>query len=206
MYGIWRSVSIHCCDLGQPDFSALKYNFRVTLPSNFSTTYSDRFAYQGFGEKLHSLQDGVYFSIANLNAGCTYIRDADLDHYYNFMKIQDGLSYWFGQELKWMITKRLETKKYEDNPKDYFISRDPNNLPPIVIDYRQKNLSLQTLAVFQKLFKLLDKSVIDDTIYAYVNHFIKKSSMLLVTKDQHTKIKELLEKHLFSEYDLDFED
>lgn len=201
LYSIWKSVHLHSC-CSQLNYNALYYNFKVRLPLDYNTTYKDRYVYKNLGDKLTEFVDGVYFSIANMNKGLYYIRDADLDHYYNFMKIHDGLSYWFGQELKWIISKRLSLPKYEDQPEKYFISLDTNNLAQLVVDYKQNNLSLQTIVIFQKLFKLLDINKFDDILnQVALIHFLKKTSTLIILGDhQKQNIMASIQNILLSNY------
>lgn len=187
-YNIWNATLLHC--VKQPEsYDAIKYGFKVRPPKNFHQ-HRDRFVYEKLAEKLYSFEDAVYYSIANINQGITYIRDSHWSIYSDFMKVQDALQYWFEEDLK-NIKKEINKEEMSL----FFKGSTSQALPEVFTWYRQKKLNIQTLMALQKVYRLIDNIEYYDNIYENVIQYIKKSSQLLIIKNK-SKIKVISQKVL----------
>jgi hypothetical protein len=177
-YNIWNAIVLHC--IKQPaSYDAIKYAFKVRPPKNFKN-HRDRYVYENVAQKLNSTEEAVYYSLANIDYGITYIRQSNWEYFKQFMKIQDGVQYWYEEDLK-AIKKGIN----KDVLKSFFLGDTYHSLPDCIMWYRQRKLNLHTLLILNKLYKNIDNIVYYDNIYENVVQYIRKSSQLLVIKNKN---------------------
>lgn len=197
-YQIWTASHLHC----NTNYDAIKYQFKIKRVKEFST-HKDRFVYQTIANKLSSAENVIYFSLSNLCKNVHYIRDTTFENYFEFQKIQDGLLYWFEQDINKIAIELDRWQEHDKNTIRFFINSSKDNLPRIVTWYRQNKISFQTIAILQKLYLFLDQVVCDSLIYNDTLTFLKKSSKLLYLGDKKHLLKSVVENKILTIFNLD---
>jgi len=98
VYSTYVAVKLH---FEKGSYDAFKYNFKGPQKKIASFQKSnDRFAYEKLAKKYHNFQDLVFFLVANVLAGHTWIRDMTDETYVMWTAKMQRLSYQFSADMQ----------------------------------------------------------------------------------------------------------
>lgn len=153
-YKMYLGIKWH---FAQSNYSYVKYNGKVRADENSFNKRKDRY----FFEKLSKQPDLLNFLIANFLEGDIWVRDLlnaeSQDVYVKWQRRNQSLTYNFQQELSGI----------SGNFKSYFSVKNGQH-PQLFKEFRQGNVSIETLTILNDLLKFIpywDKRITDDIIW-----------------------------------------
>lgn len=138
-----------------PSYDYFKYNKKVRATYSAFSKRKDRYLFEKLA-KIKNLEVFIAINFAMRDIGWVgdLIDEAATNTYEAHVKIVQSLTYTFKSDLK----------KYDDFKELFKIKK--GQLPPIILQYRRGNISLETISILNSILTFTDywSNIIDDTI------------------------------------------
>ncbi len=178
-YVLYQALKRHFTSLS---YDFIKYNGKINCRIDSFAKRKDTFHYY----KLACLIDPKHFLIANFMAGNIDVWLGDLLHesqyhdtYKKWVAKQQSISYVFQNDLNQL------KDKFQEN-----FTIHNGEYPFIVKLYQQKKINIETLIIFDDMFKLFlqwSKEIDDKIIFLDINNLVVKSKPFITYNKQNIK-------------------
>ena len=148
----YQSLKLH---FESDSYNAVKYNFKTSAKHSTFWKRKDKYFFAKRGKRFTKLPDLIEFYVSNFVNDTKWIGEMiDSDHYNNWSKTMQSISYSFEQDIYKLYD---EVKSFDD-----LFKGDPH--PLVVTKYLEGLISLETLVILDKLTGFVERSTVTETI------------------------------------------
>lgn len=139
-------------------YDVFKYNFKSNATFKAFEKRKDKYFYTKIANKFNNEQELIEFFVSNFIEDVSWIGDCDEAHFLSYKKRVESLSYTVYTDVD-LISKKEDKLKY-------VFSVDDGQIPLITKLYLQGDVCLETVCIFEKYLKFVEKKTpeISDTI------------------------------------------
>ena len=162
-YQIYTALKLH---FETDTYDALKYNFKTSATQASFLKRKDRFYFAKLAKKYPDRQTLIDFLIACFTSGSktwagNLIDKEAEDWYAEWLRKRDTFSYYFGDQVDYLLNYCQEKKIVFD---DLFRPRGSEH-PLIVQLYFAQYISLETLVTFDEMLEFMKNQSVTETIF-----------------------------------------
>lgn len=180
-YRIYQALKLH---FEKDSYDAIKYRFKTSANPRSFWKRKDKYQFNKVAKRFQKEDDIVNYYVAHFLNGSKWVGEmvTDEDTYTQWLKRRESLSYLFEQDLY----------KIEDHTFDELLISVDGQYPPIIREYLEGSISIETVVVINRITGFLRKANKDitDTIL-WPDLYLKISKydpFVVVDKTKMTKI------------------
>lgn len=143
-------------------YDAIKYNFRTSVKEQSFWKRRDKYFFAKLANRFNDPKDLINYYVAHFTNSDAWIGDMlkDDEAYNDWLKRIESLAYNFEQDL-------YHLEGLVSSFDELFIKSNDAH-PPVIKAYLQGDISLETLAIFQRMFKAIsrmDKTITETIVW-----------------------------------------
>lgn len=168
-------------------YDAIKYQFKTSANEKSFWNRKDKFFFAKIAKRFNNAPDLINYYVAHFANGDTWVGNMlkDEDVYTDWIKRTESLAYNFEQDL-YKLEEKVESF-------DELFALDDGPYPLIIQEYLSGEIMLETVALFEKCFGMMDKmdkQIVDTIIWPEVKTKVQKYAPFITM--EHEKIKKIM--------------